>query len=293
MLLVAGTENPFDRVPLWAEDITAARRVRHHFRDLKEGDEVLRRDRAELREMAEAQEASLKRADEILARDEIDPRLVEKVRAQVWSIPTHPKAKNWSWVPRADGVCRHKAEWLKSHFGGGTVITGWRTDGAAAGENQYHAVFAFTWRGIERVADFDGIYYTDRSPRHPFIRCDGKYAAKARKAFDRSLKYRRRDSDDLEKRIRELELREGSDRGLAYAGIWDNERSYQAGEFATFQGSLWHAEINSKGCRPGDGTMWKMAVKSGAHRNKKDRKEAEIDAAWNSHFREGNKDEAA
>jgi hypothetical protein len=48
-----------------------------------------------------------------------------------------------------------------------------------------------------------------------------------------------------------------------YRGIWKSDVQYQAGEFVTHQGSLWASTIDSTGCRPGDGIIWKLAVKRG------------------------------
>lgn len=281
---------PCDSVPMWAEDVKAARRVGHHLRDCKEGDKVRRDVRDEMRAMAEAREKALKRAEEILERDELDPKLVEAARAKVWAIPSHPEAKDWGMEPRADGVCRHKAEWLKVHFGGGDVVSGWRTDRDGG---TYHACFAFRWFGREYVADFDKVWHAER---HPFIRADAIAATKWRKQHERWLKYGRKDEkrDEIEKRIRELEQREHDvalkatgtrDQSLNYKGVWDRGQNYYAGQFVTDKGALWHAEIDSRGCRPGEGFMWKLAVKAPRYksRNAKSDTEREIDAAWEQH----------
>jgi hypothetical protein len=52
---------------------------------------------------------------------------------------------------------------------------------------------------------------------------------------------------------------------LNYRGPWKASVTYQPGEFASFQGGLWHSEIQSKGLRPNDApAAWKLAVKRGA-----------------------------
>lgn len=52
---------------------------------------------------------------------------------------------------------------------------------------------------------------------------------------------------------------------IAYRGPWKQDEQYQPGDFASFQGGLWHAEIESKGVRPNDAPMvWKLSVKRGA-----------------------------
>jgi hypothetical protein len=77
---------------------------------------------------------------------------------------------------------------------------------------------------------------------------------------------------ELEERIKTLENREPvplplpvlDQQGrpvLRYAGLWSSEKSYQAGDLATFNGSGWVALIDSRGLRPGDGMSWKLAVK--------------------------------
>ncbi|RVD68417.1 MAG: hypothetical protein E5V62_19045 [Mesorhizobium sp.] len=53
--------------------------------------------------------------------------------------------------------------------------------------------------------------------------------------------------------------------GLRYRGPWSADEQYQPGDFASFQGGLWHSEISSKGLRPNESPAgWKLAVKRGA-----------------------------
>ena len=63
----------------------------------------------------------------------------------------------------------------------------------------------------------------------------------------------------LEARIEALES--GS---LKYCGVFDHERDYTQGQFVTHDGSLWHANIGSKGVTPGTAPLsWTLAVKRG------------------------------
>jgi hypothetical protein len=74
----------------------------------------------------------------------------------------------------------------------------------------------------------------------------------------------------VDRRLGELALRmdvlESRAAELKYCGSWNSARSYKRGNFTTSGGSLWHAEIDSTGVRPGDGDTWKLAVKSGQPR---------------------------
>ncbi|WP_441232581.1 hypothetical protein [Bradyrhizobium sp. 1200_D9_N1_1] len=63
----------------------------------------------------------------------------------------------------------------------------------------------------------------------------------------------------LKARIKELESRPA----LRYLGIWDAWRTYPPGSFVTHAGSVWHAETENTGVRPGEGGFWKLAVKRG------------------------------
>ncbi|WIW51140.1 hypothetical protein LRP31_18785 [Mesorhizobium mediterraneum] len=55
---------------------------------------------------------------------------------------------------------------------------------------------------------------------------------------------------------------------LPYAGVWKDAEQYQPGQFTTHDGSLWHAQIETKGVKPGTAPgCWKLAVKRGeAHK---------------------------
>jgi chitodextrinase len=64
----------------------------------------------------------------------------------------------------------------------------------------------------------------------------------------------------LKERIKAIEARPT----LCYLGIWDASRTYQPGSFVTHSGSVWHADVQSTGIRPGEGGFWKLAVKRGS-----------------------------
>ncbi|CAN7732262.1 hypothetical protein [Mesorhizobium sp. LjNodule214] len=53
-----------------------------------------------------------------------------------------------------------------------------------------------------------------------------------------------------------------------YKGVWKADQWFRAGEFATFKGGLWAAQIDSQGLRPNESPAgWKLCVKSGeAHK---------------------------
>jgi len=64
----------------------------------------------------------------------------------------------------------------------------------------------------------------------------------------------------LRERIKELELRPT----LRYAGVWNASSTYLRGTFVTFAGSTWHTDQETTGVRPGDGAIWRLAVKRGS-----------------------------
>ncbi|MCK1314977.1 hypothetical protein [Bradyrhizobium sp. 23] len=63
----------------------------------------------------------------------------------------------------------------------------------------------------------------------------------------------------LKARINELESRPT----LRYLGVWDASRTYPPGSFVTHAGSIWHTDQETAGVRPGDGAIWRLAVKRG------------------------------
>ena len=64
----------------------------------------------------------------------------------------------------------------------------------------------------------------------------------------------------IEKRLAALESRT-----LEYRGVHETGKSYTRGSFVTYGGSMWHAN-EATSSRPGDGSAWTLAVKSGAPR---------------------------
>jgi hypothetical protein len=65
---------------------------------------------------------------------------------------------------------------------------------------------------------------------------------------------------EAEQRLAELEERS---KGVPYKGVWSPDVQYKAGSFVSHGGSLWHADVDVKGTRPGDGALWQLAVKRG------------------------------
>ena len=68
----------------------------------------------------------------------------------------------------------------------------------------------------------------------------------------------------LESRIAELETAQAkSVQPMIYRGVFVDGETYDAGNTATFGGSLWHCNTSTKE-RPGDGSkMWTLCVKRG------------------------------
>ncbi|OBQ96813.1 hypothetical protein [Mesorhizobium sp. AA23] len=54
-------------------------------------------------------------------------------------------------------------------------------------------------------------------------------------------------------------------KGIPYRGPWRDSEQYEAGQFASHQGALWAALIQSKGVRPNEAPgVWQLCVKRGA-----------------------------
>lgn len=65
---------------------------------------------------------------------------------------------------------------------------------------------------------------------------------------------------DLLARVEALEARPQ----LEYRGTWKPDQQYKQGALTTHDGSMWHAEIGSKGVTPGQGEgCWRLCVKKG------------------------------
>jgi hypothetical protein len=64
--------------------------------------------------------------------------------------------------------------------------------------------------------------------------------------------------------VARLDKLEAQQAAWKYVGVWSAEREYQANNWTTHDGSVWHALRDSKGARPGDGgDSWKLAVRRG------------------------------
>jgi hypothetical protein len=57
-------------------------------------------------------------------------------------------------------------------------------------------------------------------------------------------------------KVKELEQRPA----VEYRGIWAAGEVYHKGDLVTRNGSIWHAEIDSRGVAPGEGAAWRLAV---------------------------------
>ena len=63
--------------------------------------------------------------------------------------------------------------------------------------------------------------------------------------------------ESLLKRIEALEAKQV----ITDAGVWDQFKTYSAGALVSHQGGGWIAQVESKGVRPGDGALWRLAIK--------------------------------
>lgn len=61
---------------------------------------------------------------------------------------------------------------------------------------------------------------------------------------------------EVEQRLEALESRE-------YQGVFDPLKAYSKGAFVTSKGSMFVATVDTTGVVPGDGNVWKLAVKRG------------------------------
>lgn len=66
---------------------------------------------------------------------------------------------------------------------------------------------------------------------------------------------------ELQKRLTSAENRASA---IRYCGLWNEAESYKTGSFITFEGALWHAEIDSTAAKPDENPIcWKLAVERG------------------------------
>jgi hypothetical protein len=75
--------------------------------------------------------------------------------------------------------------------------------------------------------------------------------ARFRQTDERVAKVERRLADAEQKGFR-----------IPYRGVWKSATTYEAGAFVTHAGGLWHCN-ESTDTRPGSGSHWTLAVKSG------------------------------
>jgi hypothetical protein len=75
-------------------------------------------------------------------------------------------------------------------------------------------------------------------------------------------KFEERVTLPLLKRIEELEAAP-SVPPIKYVGVWKASDEYKPGNVVTHSGSMWHANIVTKGVKPGDGNMFTLCVKRG------------------------------
>jgi hypothetical protein len=70
---------------------------------------------------------------------------------------------------------------------------------------------------------------------------------------------------DIRLGLAEKRLDAGGGRSLidAYQGVWKNDRRYARGDLVTDGGGLWFCNTQTN-TRPGSGSHWILAVKSGA-----------------------------
>ena len=63
----------------------------------------------------------------------------------------------------------------------------------------------------------------------------------------------------LEGRVAEIETR-----GIAYKGVWQPALQYKPGDLVTYDGSIFHANADTR-AKPGNGSAtWSLAVKRGS-----------------------------
>jgi hypothetical protein len=61
-------------------------------------------------------------------------------------------------------------------------------------------------------------------------------------------------------RVKALEERE---KHFGFKGVWQASNDYLRGNFVTYDGSLWHCNSDNTRSKPGSGSDWTLAVKSG------------------------------
>lgn len=77
-------------------------------------------------------------------------------------------------------------------------------------------------------------------------------------------RYIRKSLAPVEERLKSMEGRLSGieSKGIVYQGVWQAAQEYKRGDLATHDGSLWHANIETRS-KPGTGSEWSLAVKRG------------------------------
>ena len=67
---------------------------------------------------------------------------------------------------------------------------------------------------------------------------------------------------ELDSRVTALETK--SEKTISDHGVWKSDTEYPPGAAVSHGGGLWIAKMQTTGCRPGDGALWRLAVKKGS-----------------------------
>jgi hypothetical protein len=80
--------------------------------------------------------------------------------------------------------------------------------------------------------------------------------------IDNRIKALRDEIKKLTSQVDELQNRPT----LLDAGVWEQGKTYRAGSLVSHQGGGWIAQAETKGVRPGDGGLWRLAIKRAKER---------------------------
>jgi len=75
--------------------------------------------------------------------------------------------------------------------------------------------------------------------------------------------------ETLDPLIRRIEALEKQQKAVRFRGVFQRAESYQRGNFATHDGSLWAAVKDDPGT-PGDGDGWQLCAKRGRDADRRD-----------------------
>jgi hypothetical protein len=205
------------------------------------------------------------------------------------STSSPPAAPDWnpqrgSYPSDPDGVCRHKASYLRDHLGG-RVIFGYRTDQR---EPEHHAVLEIVINGKRLILDNDDIWPAAEAPFEPHAVPWIDQPSEGRQVAVRPQLEPDNSVQELRERVAKLELQKSlgdldfdydGERKLTikkggavqefrlplviYRGVYQTGRLYEPCDSVSHGGSVWIAETQTCDIPTTKSPNWRLAVKHG------------------------------